>query len=85
MVSSESSEEDNYNNCKSSALLDPSLAENDTKAGVPPLRLNHSFTSPAPNQLLAEWASDNMCYGAGNIKTAFQFNKVIIVSGLSIQ
>ena len=35
------------------------------KEAVPLLDVNHPVRSPAPNQTLAEWAADNMCYNPG--------------------
>lgn len=34
---------------------------------VPLISLNQPMKSPTPNQTLAEWAVDNMCYNPGNV------------------
>ncbi len=35
---------------------------------IPLLKLNQPINSPTPNQTLAEWAVDNMCYNPGETK-----------------
>lgn len=64
--SSDSSEEELYS--KRPPPSSSAKPKNQAEA-IPLLKLNQPIKSPAPNQTLAEWAVDNMCYnpGEGNL------------------
>ena len=60
--SSDSSEEELY----SKRPAPPSSAKPKSKSeAIPLLKLNQQIRSPTPNQTLAEWTVDNMCYNPG--------------------
>lgn len=62
---SDSSEEELFS--KEPAIQRSSAKKKKMAEAVPLIDLNQPVRSPTPNQTLAEWAVDNMCYNPGNV------------------
>jgi hypothetical protein len=62
---SDSSEEELYSKRPGPSNSAKSKGKTET---IPLLKLNQPIKSPTPNQTLAEWAVDNMCYNPGETK-----------------
>lgn len=60
MDQSESSEDELFSK-------EPGPSNSAKEEGVPLLNVNQPVRSPAPDQTLAEWALDNMCYNPGRV------------------